>query len=118
MVSQGSPGGVSRCPSTGYIENVFLKYVLLKNKRLHISENVHLLLKYTPLDAASIYVVKMFYFENEIFVWEGGGVIFSPQGAPVSPKQILTLALQSSVASKFMRIRTFTFHAAVVHIMG
>ena len=64
MVSQGTPGGVSRCPSTGYIETFFKKYVLLKNERLHISENVHLLLQYTPLDALSICVVKMFYFEN------------------------------------------------------
>ena len=64
MVSQGTPGGVSRCPSTGYIETFFWKSVLLKNVKLHISENFHLSLKYTPLDAVSIYVVKMFYFEN------------------------------------------------------
>ena len=64
MVSQGTPGGVSRCPSTGYIVTFFRKYVLLKNERLHISENFHHLLKYTPLDAVSICVVKMFYFEN------------------------------------------------------
>ena len=64
MVSQCTPGGVSKCPSTGYIETLFLKYVLLKNERLHISEIFYLLLKYTPLDAVSICVVKMFYFEN------------------------------------------------------
>ena len=29
-----------------------------------ISDNFHLFLKYTPLDAVSICVVKMFYFEN------------------------------------------------------
>ena len=64
MASQGTPGGVSRCPSTGYIETFFFKCVLLKNARLHISENFHLVLKYTPLDAVSICVVKMFDFEN------------------------------------------------------
>ena len=57
MVSQGTSGGVSRCPSTGYIETFFGKYVLLKNKRLHITENFHLFLKYAPLDAVSICVV-------------------------------------------------------------
>ena len=64
MVSQGTPGGVSRCPSTGYTENFFEKYVLLKNKRLHIFEKIHLMLIYTRLDAVSICVVKMLYFEN------------------------------------------------------
>ena len=34
------------------------------NERLHISENSHLLLKYTPLDAVSTCVVKMFYFKK------------------------------------------------------
>ena len=58
------PCGVSRCPSTGYIETLFWKSVLLKYVRLHISENFHLLLKYTPLDAVSVCVVKIFYFEN------------------------------------------------------
>ena len=38
VVSQGTPGGVSRCPSTGYIDNFFGKHVFLKNKRLHIFE--------------------------------------------------------------------------------
>ena len=64
MVPQDTPGGVSRCPSTGYIETFFGKYVLLKNKRLHISENFHFLFKYTPLDDVTICVVKMFSFEN------------------------------------------------------
>ena len=48
----------------GTLIHVFEKYVLLPNERLHISENVHHLLKYTPLDAVSICDVKMFYFEN------------------------------------------------------
>ena len=38
--------------------------LLLKNVRLRIFEKSHLLLKYTPLNAVSICVVKMFYFEN------------------------------------------------------
>ena len=48
----------------GTLRHFFWKYVLLKNARLRISENSYLLLKYTPLDAVSISVVKMFYFEN------------------------------------------------------
>ena len=51
MVSQGTLGGVSKCPSTGYIETFLGQCVLLKNERLHISENDHIVLKYTPLDA-------------------------------------------------------------------
>ena len=39
VVSQGA---------RGYIETFFLKHVLSKNEILHISENFHLLFKYTP----------------------------------------------------------------------
>ena len=46
MVSQGIPGGVSRYPNTGYIKTFLKKSVLLKNDRLHISEDCHLLLRY------------------------------------------------------------------------
>ena len=51
MVSQGTPGGVSKCPSTGYIETFLGQCVFLKNERLHISENIQIVLRYTPLDA-------------------------------------------------------------------
>ena len=61
LASQDTPCGVSRCPSTGYIETLFSKSVLLKNVRLHISENFHLLLKYTPLDAVSVGYVSSKY---------------------------------------------------------
>ena len=58
--------GVSRypmwCLKVG--STLFWKYVLLKNVRLHISDNFHLWLKYTPLDAVSICVVKIFYFKK------------------------------------------------------
>ena len=64
MASQGTPGGVSRCLSMGYIETFFQKYVLLKEENLHIFENFNILFKYTQLDTVSICVVKMFYFEN------------------------------------------------------
>ena len=36
------------------LRHFFFKSVLVKHVRLHISENFHLLLKYTPLDAVSM----------------------------------------------------------------
>ena len=84
MVSEGAPGGISKCPSrpTGYIKTFFFKSVLLKNERLHFSENVQLLLIYP--NGCSICVVKMFYFENLIYV-NLGSSNFPSHHAPVSP---------------------------------
>ena len=50
MVSQGTPGGVSRCPSTDYIETFFGKYVFFKNGRMHISEIFHLPMELTDVN--------------------------------------------------------------------
>ena len=71
---QGIPGGVSRCPRLGYIVTFF--WILF-------CYNSNLLLKYTPLNAVSICVVKVLYFLNQLyFLWVS---IFLCQCHPISP---------------------------------
>ena len=50
----------------------------------HFFENRHLLLKYTPLNAVSICVVKKCFISKTKYIFRGFLIVPS-QGAPVSP---------------------------------